>query len=633
MMAYYFLQHMTLALGLAAAAICIPKWFYIPLLPRALLAASLVPQVIGVLMMATAVIGVSEEAFYMHSPILVGGVLLGIFMPRIVRHYQLSSLRMNVSTQLIMISILALVFSVSLGRALLNNAENLYIIAHDFNVYLSGAKAFLLELGSGSFPDSYGVAGDTIVVHPHSFVFEAYLSHAIMFEGEARSFPPLDLFPRLAQQLTMVYMLIAVAGASVVMGPRWAAVAAISMVVTIPFVYYISAELSRDAFRMVPLYGFIIVLSSLGLNFSSSLIRRGLLVGCFAAFMILSHTLGLIFGALSGISLLVYVVLLRRPKWTSILIFLIPVLILVTIPILRYLYNYIYTGEFMGYGLQYSIYRGTWLEPIFAEPLKNNGSTFYDYLFMLFDRYGQYFQLLTAFVSFVAAFIIHARQRVTYIAVLIAFWVPLLVSISGILDYSGIDLRDAIVNNFRYGLTFFLLSPPLLAAGVAQLGKEGLDRFEVYAIRRYFPVAVTAIAVCFACLSIQNGRWFRGESGVGETKDLRHLNNAVSCLMSDHSWFVDGDRWNTYFMDHPPVFAFSQPARTLLKATNVRDIETAFESINLKLFALIDAPIPWHNSKIYEYIKLNWVRIEVEYKFRKRELWVAPDMVGCVSKI
>src|SRR5690606_4139677 len=99
---------------------------------------------------------------------------------------------------------------------------------------------------------------------------------------------------------------------------------------------------------------FMAILIALITNFTSRLILRGVVAGIFAALAVMSHTLNILFLVLSGTSIICYALLCRRANWRQIGRFCAPAALICSLAMLRYLQNYIDTGSFMGYGLQYS---------------------------------------------------------------------------------------------------------------------------------------------------------------------------------------------------------------------------------------------------------------------------------------
>lgn len=245
MITYYLLQHLAVAIALACCAVRMPQWFHLSRPVRLLLAASLTPQAIGLIVMALAFADINTQAIYLHAPIILAVLLIALLGPGSARHLLRSAPRMTLALPNILIAAICCFVAVVLAGILYDNAGTLNVTAHDFNVYLSGAKSFASSPGIASIPGFYGGPGDVIVVHPHSFLYEAYLSHALVFQGIDTSFPPLDFLPRLAQQLSILYLLVSIAAVAVAIGGRRAVVPALCLALCVPWVlYYVVGGLS-----------------------------------------------------------------------------------------------------------------------------------------------------------------------------------------------------------------------------------------------------------------------------------------------------------------------------------------------------------------------------------------------------
>jgi hypothetical protein len=630
---YYLLQHFLLAVGLALCALFIPRLYHLPALARVLLGASLTPQVIGLLVMFLTQAGISTKMFYLFAPSMLGALLLIYAVVRLHRHLQRCLNSLRITPLSILLVLMALALAIQLGFILMENAQTLNILPHDFNVYMTSAKVFAANPSTLSMPTFYGQLGEVIIVHPHSFIFEAYLAQALIFSGADLFFPPLEFLPRLAQQLTVVYLLLTVAGITAAMRKNWAIIATIAVALSVPWVDYISASLSRDAFRIVPLFGFVTILSSLGLNFSSSLMKRGLLAGSYLALAVMSHTLSLMFSVLIGISILFCVVIRRRPSISTLMIYLAPLLLVGALSVVRYVDNYFKTGELMGYGLQYSIYKGTWLEPLLGKSWVDSGQDWQTSLMLLLHRYNFYLQLAAAGISIFALMFGRGCGKAIYLILFVGLYAPLLLAISGFLDYAGINLRNALVTNARYPLSFFLLSAPLLVVGIARLGAAFVIHLPLRAAWRQLAIILaTGVAVLFAFHSLGMQSWRSIPSKPEDISNLQALHRATECLKVGQNWFIDSDRWNVYFVERPPVFAFTKSARPLLIASDEKAAEAIFKSMNLHFAVFMEGTSNWQESSLYSYLRAHWSLIPMATGGRQIELWVATDISQCIRE-
>ncbi|MHA3904151.1 hypothetical protein ACTPOE_11535 [Castellaniella sp. WN] len=630
MTAYYLLQHIFLALGLALCAGTGARWFHTGMTPRMLLAAALTPQVIGLCVMALAMLGVSAPSIYAHLPTALGLSLIGLGScgGAVYRRIGQAVSQVNISTAVI--AFIATLVLVQLISTIVENSLTLNPLAHDFNVYLTGAKKFAVAPSMEAIPSFFGKAGDIIVVHPHSFIYEAYFSQAVLLAGPDTTFPPLDFLPRLGQQLTMLYLCFALFGTALAMGARWGAVAAVCLALCIPWVYYIVSTLSRDGFRMVPVLGYLVLLSSLCLNARSAMLRRGLLAGAYAALAIMSHTLGLMLIGLTSLFILSYAAIRNKLGWTTAARYALPVLVLVALSTFRYAEYYRKTGNFMGYGLQYSIYRGTWLEPLLAAAWTNKHTGAWEALGILLERYDQHLQLAAVVISLLTVLFTKGRGRITYHCIGLALYSPLLVTLSGLIDQSSINLRNALIANERYALSYFLLSALLIGAGLALLGRTLAARLPVGRWRQGGAVLVTVFAAWLAYESLLSPQWLSSKPFTEDLEQIDFMKRTVNCLSPQDNWLIDDDGWNPYFTDRPPAFVYTQPVRPLLLAGSIDTVRDVLKEMKIQMIAFIYSPEIWKTSPLYKFLEKGWIRVSMKGS-RDREVWLAPNTAQCVN--
>lgn len=384
---------------------------------------------------------------------------------------------------------------------------------------------------------------------------------------------------------------------------------------------------------MVPLFGFMLILSSLVNNFSSKLIRRGAMAGLFAALAIMSHTLNMLFLALSGACILCFAIVSRRSEWRHFGFFIVPASLVSFLAVFRYVQNYFDTGSFMGYGLQYSIYKGTWVEAKLGQRWTEAVPSSLQLLETLFIRYDWVLQVATVATALLVALLPYGKGKKLYLGILIGIWASLLISVSNVFDYTGINLSNALIINARYPLPFFVLSAPLLAAGVVRLlGYVGARLHLSRIVGCWIVVCLTAFTAHVAYDALQAPVWRSNPKRIVDKEQIWFLGAAVKCLGNGQNWLVDDDVWNVYFNNRPPVFLFTLPARPLLVAQDEKAASSALTALNIQFAAFIYKPGLWHGSPIYAYIKSSWVPIIMSSEKSTRELWASPEVAGCIKE-
>ena len=53
--------------------------------------------------------------------------------------------------------------------------------------------------------------------------------------------------------------------------------------------------------------------------------------------------------------------------------------------------------------------------------------------------------------------------------------------------------------------------------------------------------------------------------------------------------------------------------------------------MHLKIAVFIESPEVWRQSPLYEYVKSNWIRIQMTGGDRNPELWLSPDVAECIG--
>src|SRR5690606_782965 len=195
-----------------------------------------------------------------------------------------------------------------------------------------------------------------------------------------------------------------------------------------------------------------------------------LVLGGVAALAIMSHTLGGILITAFGIPIGVYAYFRRKPGVSKVASLLCISFGFIFLAILRYVVNYLDTGNPMGYGLYYDIYKNTWAEQYLAPRWEENSRGLFEIIVFLFERYGLWIQASAIVVGLTA--IIFCRRRrgaIIYDAIFISYTLPLIIIASGIFIHVGINLRTAMTVNVRYPLAHFIFCAPLLMVGIYRI--------------------------------------------------------------------------------------------------------------------------------------------------------------------
>ena len=358
-------------------------------------------------------------------------------------------------------------------------ASNLFpVIANDALTYLAEARMFA---ASGSLSALMHGLGDPASgappTHPHTGLFSVYLGHALLFSpGPQLPGAPLgdDMPVRLAFQFTVLCLTMAVVGMAMLLaaGRRHALVAgafALMFFCAFQAFEYTSFASSRDPFRLIPWLGLLTLLISF-------VERRGLppilhlAVAVTAGWLVAAHTINLYFIAVAA-PVYVLATLLRRVPIGQVLRIVLAGLAGLALPLLHYADNLRRIGNVLGNGMNYFHYQGTELAEAFlrygnwnARDLSPLGA-----LAKMLEQQGWPIGIaaLAATVMLLVFAWAGPRERRTVPLLLVATFLCLLViPLVELKRLFPIDMKEAMVSNYRYAYTVFVLSPVIMALTV-----------------------------------------------------------------------------------------------------------------------------------------------------------------------
>ncbi len=157
--------------------------------------------------------------------------------------------------------VLAVVLAILIPK-LAHNARPA-VCGFDALSYLAEALPFAEQRSIEAANDFRGKPDGSLRGETHSFLYPAFLSHALLNCGNRQVGFPNDHAARVAFQVTFLYLLLAIAAAAGVV--RYAGVGALAvlLVLQVPQYEYISSNASRDAFRIIPLMLLLAILAGL----------------------------------------------------------------------------------------------------------------------------------------------------------------------------------------------------------------------------------------------------------------------------------------------------------------------------------------------------------------------------------
>ncbi len=286
-----------------------------------------------------------------------------------------------------------------------------------------------------SIPSFDGEPWDVIAGHPHGFLYQAFLAHALLVGDLHDPGFPRDLSARIAFQLVFTCLLLAIAAADALFRRRGTIAVALLLTFAVEPLQYISQSSSRDAFRVVPLIALAIVLCA-------PLVRRArqgagwaVLCGVLAAWAISAHALNLF--ALPALGLVIGIAYLRTgvaPRTVAHAALAIGAFGLLAGS--GYVRNLIETGHPLGYGMYYRIYEGTPLAEAFRDSgaWDARGVSIAEGIRTVFAQYGYAISILAFASSLLGLRVLSGRDRRRYACFAGYFVLTLMLPLSGALD-------------------------------------------------------------------------------------------------------------------------------------------------------------------------------------------------------
>ncbi len=599
MTALYLLQAFGVAGALATAAICYGSTCGLRLLPRTLIAIALTPLVLALLTLLVAWCwpGAPRGAFLL-APLVLSLLVISLLGHAVVERASPAlrdfRVRKDPRQALAAISCAAIAAFVTWKLAI---AASGIPIGHDALIYLAEAKGFAQERTIAAIPTFDGAPGRLVKVHPHQFVFQAYLAQALMAGSGTIGYPD-DAVARAAMQIPFLLMGMGAAGVALAVAPVWTAGFAVALTCLVGQIDYIIRAFSVDAFRMLPLLALIALLIAavrqrLGIS-------RILLIGAMAGLTGLAHAFNMILLVLIGASLaLACAVRLIRVRsliaiYLAMAVFLMPAAY-------YYVSNYIDYGHPLGYGLHYFFYRDSPLWEAFSKQehwMKLEGPL--AALLKLWSQFGilvSVAAVMAAIAGAVMARFIPSARRLAFLGGLfLVLMLGLLVPVGG-----RVSLQGAMLSNFRYGLPIYVIGAVVIAAALAILLKACSRRIQLQRPAQLATAAAIAIAITATSIHVVRS-WHvydYASSSAYTAKNEAFIARLVDSLQPGSNWVTD--RYTTaYFTARPPVFLYSKLGSPLIRAKSANEVNDLIAAMNIRAVALYDdAPDWWPATALY----------------------------------
>lgn len=501
------------------------------------------------------------------------------------------------------------------------------VIANDALTYLAEARMFAAQSNLLTLVPGLGnPATGAPPTHPHTALFSVYLGHALLFSpGAQAGGAPLgdDMPARMAFQFTVLCLAMAVVGMTVLLaaGRRHAVAAGIFALLffcAFQTFEYMSFNSSRDPFRLIPWLGLLTLLFLF-------VERRGLTLGLYlavaatAGWLAAAHTINLYFLAVAAPVLLV-ATLVRRVPVGHVLMVALAGLAGLALPLLHYIDNLRRIGNVLGNGMNYFHYPGTVLAEAFLRYGNWNDRALSPIgaLRKLLEQQGMPIGIgaLVGAVTLLILACLGPRERRTVPLILVViFWFILVIPLVELKRLFPIDMKEAIISNYRYAYTVFILSPVIMA-----LALQGI----VIVIERavgpkscaVLVAASTLVMTHVASRELRHWRTYPSwDAPVAYRASFKSICAAARALPDTAIWLSDRSTVS-YECGIWPTFLYSPAGRRYFLPATVEEARKVLQDDRVGLVSLEEAiPGWWPETPFYKAL----VQLKDEGTFEQRQ--------------
>ncbi len=604
----------SLALGVMAARR--PRLLIVPQASRFLIGFSVTPFVLAVWMLLLAgILPGSPRWMFLLPPSAVAVVPLYLYGPnflgRVIRKRQLIRISSRNYWPVYLTYVCATLLVTLVTSKLIINAQA-PIAGHDALVYANEALEFARSRSIFEIPDFRGTADDVIPGHPHSFIYQAFLSHSLLTTESNKLGFPHDHACRVAVQALFLYMLCGVL--ALAKTSRYLGVGALTLVLLlqVPKFEYISYFGSRDAFRLIP----ILLLAATLTGLSPRRLRHKLhtfsLLPCllFVTFSLAAHTMNAVMVGSITLAWLIWVLIENTPR-RNILLVLGAICTGLLIASVHYVKSFIDTGNPIGYGFSYYAYFGT---PLWEALLRENNrfsqainASTAQRLTMFFelDYYRLSVEGLIGAVLSVVYWTAFKREEMAKSTLFIALVVfTSLLPLSGLFDFTTLKLSDIFLINHRYILHWY----PFASICVAMLVLHLYYKYILFDNRKIktlaaagfvlFVLAITALSYTTVLSSWRVRNVNASKNWMGWK-----IKSALDKLPVEARILVDDDRWS-YYLCNRTVYIYSHPAWKTIRAKNETELHSALKDLDIRYVLLKEKRIHnwWDQITLFSYL-------------------------------
>jgi hypothetical protein len=616
----YLAQVILLSAALGCWTYHLTRLLFIPGLSRFLIGFSMTPFVLGgwMLLIAHITPGAPRLVFTL-PPFIIAVGLLVIYGPRTLHrlrrsHQTIININLNqLFTAVICIAALIIVIMVAI--VLIENCET-PLLFNDSLVYMQEALRFAEGRSPASITDYHGAADGSIRGDIHSFLYPAYLGQALLFNGGLPLGYPNDITARIAFQLTIFYMLLAVIALAAAARQSLIPPLALILMLQVPEFEYLSRASSRDGFRIIPLVLLVTVLTGLTPRRLCRKLRlETLLLPLFLSFCALAgHTLGAYIIVTLALAWGIWN-LAGKARWLNIILVAGALGIGLILGSLQYIQVYRETGTLTGDIFKESVIEGTplWEESQQRDQASLEGTrTLWERLVTLIKRDGGRLSIFGLVVTLFSIlwFACLSRQRwndplpfwslATFAAAL-----PFL----GVFDFSDYPLSLSFVANFRYALHWY----PFAAVCIALFIVYG---YQILSVSPQKPARIAAVIMllsfsalaAFDTIKTVNKKWVPLSAPYMKMQladNLSILQTALDLQPEGKRLLLDDEagRYN-YYLNNKAVIIYTRPTWEIVRSRNQQQIDAEFDHLDIGSVVLTSSLVTdwWDRLALYRYL-------------------------------
>lgn len=515
------------------------------------------------------------------------------------------------SILVIVIYCCAILITVMVMSKLTLNAQH-PLIAADALDYSNGALQFAEQRSISVLPDFQGKLDNDGPFSTHTFIFEAFLSQALLFTEDHLGYPN-DQALRMAFQLTFFYMLLSlVALAS--NSSRFVGAGALSILflLQVPELGYISSASSRDAFRIIPLMLLATVLCSLSPKRLKKKIPilTFMIVFFLALLAFAAHTLNLLMLGIVIGAWLCWQALNKIYPWKNIFLVLASAVLGTSVVSLHYLKSYFDTGSWLGYDNYFHMFKGT---PMW-NAMFEKGGRFHNIVnltsverlkaFLVRDHYHLSVEaLLSSMISVGAGLICFAKKRKYQSRIFFLSSIILLGLIphTGLLDFTKPKLSDWLIANLRYALPWYPFAAACASVYLLALYHKTSNFSKSY-LWKLHVAAIFIISVCWISLIDYkdiNSSWRVVSSDMAKNI-LSKMQEAADVIPADQKFYYGGTRY-FYYYRHRMVSLYRHPALAITRSKTQSELNSLLNNSRIKYVILAEPTIHkwWDQSPLF----------------------------------